>query len=261
MRGAVAAAVGAAALVAAGAGPAAAEPAPSHAGWDGSKYWFKDGSGGWRWTKHYDKYLARTGGSGHSSVGSTPSAGSSSGRVGEPTFRGRQGWDAADRVYWYQKNGHWYWTSHQDKYERYVGRSSAPTGHGGVPSQSPGPASPGLEAAVSYAMAQLGDPYVWGGNGPDAWDCSGLVQQAYRRAGHALPRVAADQYRATTPISRSQLQRGDLVFWSGNGSVRGIHHVAIYLGDGRYLESPRPGKTVRISSFDSYSPNLYGRVG
>nr|WP_275405430.1 C40 family peptidase [Streptomyces sp. SID339] len=109
-------------------------------------------------------------------------------------------------------------------------------------------------------MRHLGDPYVWGGNGPHGWDCSGLVMAAYRQAGIALPRVADAQYRATQPISRGQLRRGDLVFWSSDGSASGVHHVAIYLGGGQYLEAPRPGKNVRVSSFSWYDPNLYGRV-
>ncbi|WP_338931398.1 C40 family peptidase [Streptomyces netropsis] len=120
-------------------------------------------------------------------------------------------------------------------------------------------AKPKLESAVTFALAQTGDPYKLGGNGPRAWDCSGLIQQAYRRAGVKLPRIAADQYRATQRITRRDLRRGDLVFWSTNGKASGVHHVAIYLGGGKYLEAPRPGKKVRISTFSYYSPNLYGR--
>ncbi|WP_372407861.1 NlpC/P60 family protein [Streptomyces luteireticuli] len=118
----------------------------------------------------------------------------------------------------------------------------------------------GLEAAVAYAVAHIGDPYALGGHGPHRWDCSGLVQEAYRRAGARLPRIAADQYRATARIPRSALRRGDLVFWSSDGRASGVHHVAIYLGGGRYLEAARPGTKVRISTFSRYSPNLYGRV-
>lgn len=264
LRGAVVAAIGATLLVGAGAGTASAEPAPAHAGWDGSKYWYKDETGWWRWTSHYDKYVAKSGRSGapggQASKASTGSA--STVRTSEPTFRGRAGWDATDRVYWYKDGtGWWRWTSHRDKYERNAGRSAG-TGSS-TPSTSSGAGTPlrqGTEGAISFAHAQLGDPYVWGGNGPNGWDCSGLVQAAYRSAGISLPRVASDQYRATTPISRSQLRRGDLVFWSSNGSASGIHHVAVYLGDGTYLEAPRPGKNVRISSFSFYNPNMYGRV-
>jgi cell wall-associated NlpC family hydrolase len=117
-----------------------------------------------------------------------------------------------------------------------------------------------LDTAVSFALAHVGDPYVLGGNGPHRWDCSGLIQQAYGHAGVRLPRIAADQYRATARIPRSALRRGDLVFWTDNGRGSGVHHAAIYLGDSRYVEAPRPGKKVRISNFKHYNPNLYGRV-
>lgn len=278
LRGAVVAAVGATLLVGTGVGAASAEPARAQAGWDGSKYWYKDPTGWWRWTSHYDKYVANGGGSSSAkSSARAPQASSSSPsssvRTSEPTFRGRAGWDATDRVYWYKDaTGWWRWTSHKDKYERNAGRtggsgSSAGSGSsgssgsaGGSSSGSGTPRRQGTEGAVSFANSHLGDAYVWGGNGPHGWDCSGLVQAAYRSAGISLPRVAADQYRATTPISRSELRRGDLVFWTSNGSTSGIHHVAVYLGDGKYLEAPRPGKQVRVSSFSAYDPNLYGRV-
>ncbi|WP_307711453.1 C40 family peptidase [Streptomyces sp. V4I23] len=117
-----------------------------------------------------------------------------------------------------------------------------------------------IAAVINFAKAQLGEPYRWGGSGPNAWDCSGLVQAAYRAGGISLPRVASGQYSATIPISRDQLRRGDLVFWSHNGTTSGVHHVAIYLGGGQYLEAPKPGRNVRVSSFSSYNPNLYGRV-
>ncbi|MEU7181410.1 MULTISPECIES: C40 family peptidase [Streptomyces] len=280
VRGAVVAAVGAAVLVGTGAGTASAEPAPSHAGWDGTKYWFKNSAGEWRWTSYkskYDRYTgnssaSRPSSSGSSSSSSSASSSSSSGHNTSPTFRGRSGWDATDRVYWYQRNGQWWWTSHRNVYEARTGKSGA-TGGGSASSGSSGssagsgssgkgtPSRHGTESAIGWAMSQLGKPYSWGGNGPNSYDCSGLVQQAYRRAGISVPRVADAQYRAGTPISRSQLRRGDLVFWSSSGSSYGIHHVAIYLGNGQYLEAPRPGKNVRVSSFSYYNPNMYARVG
>ncbi|MFE7975725.1 C40 family peptidase [Streptomyces shenzhenensis] len=93
---------------------------------------------------------------------------------------------------------------------------------------------------------QLGKPYSWGGNGPAGYDCSGLVQQAYQRAGISLPRVAAAQSGAVTKISASSLRRGDLFFWSSSKRQSGIEHVALYLGDGRHVEAPRPGKNVGL---------------
>ncbi|MFF2195407.1 C40 family peptidase [Streptomyces sp. NPDC058157] len=265
VRAAVVAAVGAAVLTGTAAGTASAEPAPSHAGWDGSKYWYKDGNGAWRWTAHYDKYRARSGKTDRESNGDGQrrAGGSSGARTSEPVFRGRQGWDPVDHVYWYQRGGSWWWTSHKDKYERYTGGGSGNADSprdSGNPGGSGTPARYGTEAAIAFATNHLGDPYVWGGDGPQGWDCSGLVRAAYRSAGISLPRVADDQYRATTAISRSELRRGDLVFWSSDGRASGIHHVAIYLGDDQYLEAPRPGRNVRISSFSSYTPNMYGRV-
>ncbi|GHF36566.1 hypothetical protein GCM10010218_17620 [Streptomyces mashuensis] len=115
--------------------------------------------------------------------------------------------------------------------------------------------------AVNYALRHVGDPYVYGGTGPRRWDCSGLVQQAYRRAGVRLPRLAADQYRATRRIPRASLRRGDLVFWSSDGAASGVHHVAIYLGGGRYVEAAHGGTRVRVSSFKRYDAHMYGRVG
>ncbi|MGW2249316.1 C40 family peptidase [Kitasatospora sp. NPDC001660] len=106
----------------------------------------------------------------------------------------------------------------------------------------------------------MGKPYVWGGNGPSGYDCSGLVQQAYRRSGMSLPRVADDQYAATTSISAGQSRRGDLVFWSDSGRASGIHHVGTYLGGGTFVEAPRPGGAVRISTLNGgYSPTHFGR--
>ncbi len=109
--------------------------------------------------------------------------------------------------------------------------------------------SPRARAAVSFALAQLGDAYLWGGNGPDRWDCSGLVQAAYRQAGVALPRVADDQFWAGTPVPRAQLRAGDLVFLAWDPTdPRTIHHVGIYLGGGFWVHAPRTGDVVRIAA-------------
>lgn len=229
-----------------GAGTAQALPAPSGPGWDGARYWFKNEAGEWRYTKWYNVYLNRTGGGTASQPQSQRPAQQSSGGI-------TQGWDG--KVYWFRNAaGEWRYTSHYDVYAARTGSSAPP--ERAVPQS----ASSGVEAAVSYALAQVGKPYVWGGNGPNGFDCSGLVQQAFRRAGVATPRVADDQYRASTPISAGQLRRGDLVFWTDNDRVSGIHHVAIYLGDGTYVEAPRPGKNVRVSRLTSGNyPDYFGR--
>lgn len=76
----------------------------------------------------------------------------------------------------------------------------------------------------------------------------------------SLPRVADDQYAATTSISAGQSRRGDLVFWSDSGRASGIHHVGTYLGGGTFVEAPRPGGAVRISTLNGgYSPTHFGR--
>ncbi|MFF8381838.1 M23 family metallopeptidase [Streptomyces sp. NPDC015661] len=122
VRRAVVATVGVVALTGAGTGTAAAEPAPAHAGWDGSTYWFRNAAGEWRWTTHYATYQQRAKASGG---GRSTAAGG--GRTGEPVFHGRQGWDARCGVYWYPSRGHWYWTGHASKYEQRTGRPARPS--------------------------------------------------------------------------------------------------------------------------------------
>lgn len=112
-----------------------------------------------------------------------------------------------------------------------------------IAAKHPAPPAPaGTRATVvAFARAQLGRPYIWGGTGPDGFDCSGLVLKAYAAGGIHLPRGAADQADAGTRIRRDQLTPGDLVFSNGFG------HVQLYIGDGRVIEAARPGTTIRIS--------------
>ncbi|MER6091706.1 C40 family peptidase [Streptomyces bluensis] len=100
-------------------------------------------------------------------------------------------------------------------------------------------------AALSYAYAKLGSPYVWGATGPDAFDCSGLTQAAYRVAGVSLPRTTYTQIGAGQRVARSQLLPGDLVFF-----YSGISHVGIYVGNGQMIHAPRPGTQVRMAPLD-----------
>ena len=102
--------------------------------------------------------------------------------------------------------------------------------------------------AARVALAQLGKPYVFGDEGPDTFDCSGLVQYAYRLAGVALPRTARPQYLATRQIRTSDLRPGDLLFFATDrNSWNTIHHVGIYLGGGRMVHAPQPGDRVRVA--------------
>src|SRR5690606_16899660 len=108
--------------------------------------------------------------------------------------------------------------------------------------------SDGATQAIAFAKAQLGEPYVWGAAGPDAWDCSGLMLEAWARAGVALPHYSAAQYYVGTPVSASSLRPGDLVFWGTTSSPDSIHHVAMYLGDGQIIHAPRTGRPVSVDS-------------
>ncbi len=109
-------------------------------------------------------------------------------------------------------------------------------------------ASPQAIAAVNFALSQVGKPYVWAAAGPNAYDCSGLVLASYQHAGvSTLPRVAADQYHATTPVPLSQLLPGDLLFYSSSPTDwRQIYHVVMYIGGGRVVEAPQPGDNVKV---------------
>ncbi|GGS14688.1 glycoside hydrolase [Streptomyces parvus] len=102
---------------------------------------------------------------------------------------------------------------------------------------------------VAFAKAQVGDAYVSGGTGPNAWDCSGLVQAAYRTAGIDLPRVSQSQSTAGTQVSLDNLQPGDILYWGGAGSA---YHVAIYVGGGEFVgaQNSSTGTVQRSLDYD-----------
>ncbi|MDI3405500.1 C40 family peptidase [Streptomyces cavernicola] len=100
--------------------------------------------------------------------------------------------------------------------------------------------------AVSYAYGAIGSPYVWGATGPNAFDCSGLTQAAYRSAGVSLPRTTYTQINAGRRVSRSELAPGDLVFF-----YSGISHVGLYVGNGQMIHAPNPNAPVRLAPVDS----------
>jgi cell wall-associated NlpC family hydrolase len=109
------------------------------------------------------------------------------------------------------------------------------------------PTSPLAAAALAFAQAQLGKPYVWGAVGPSSYDCSGLTGAAYAAAGVHLPRVASQQWYSGPHIALADLQPGDLMFWASNlNDPNSIHHVAFYLGNSMMLAAPHTGDVVKI---------------
>jgi cell wall-associated NlpC family hydrolase len=97
--------------------------------------------------------------------------------------------------------------------------------------------------AIAAAMSKIGAPYQWGAEGPNAFDCSGLVQWAYKHAGINLPRISRQQAHVGTPVAKSDLRPGDLVFF-----YRPIRHVGIYIGDGKIVHASGKKSPVKVSS-------------
>lgn len=116
---------------------------------------------------------------------------------------------------------------------------------------------PGAAATVvRFAHAQLGKPYQWAGSGPHGYDCSGLTSAAWAAAGVTLPHNAARQWAAVKRINRAQRRPGDLIFYYPD-----VHHVAIYVGEGKIIHAPRPGKRIRVDRVDYQPVHGYGRPG
>lgn len=117
-----------------------------------------------------------------------------------------------------------------------------------------GPTNTPGEKAVAFAYAQLGKPYVWGAAGPDAYDCSGLVQAAWAAAGVSIPRDTYSQYASLPHVPMSSIQLGDLIFFDGLG------HVGIYVGNNTIIDAPQSGEDVELVSLSSpwYAQTLVG---
>ena len=128
----------------------------------------------------------------------------------------------------------------------------------GVVSQPSTPSTNKVQAVVDLAHKQIGKPYVWGAEGPNSFDCSGLTYYVYKNAaGITLPRSSTAQYGAGKAVSKSNLQPGDLIFSSTDGTGN-ITHVAIYVGDGQMIHAPRSGKNVeKVSMNTSYWNKAY----
>ncbi|MFE2728277.1 NlpC/P60 family protein [Kitasatospora sp. NPDC059327] len=126
--------------------------------------------------------------------------------------------------------------------------TAAPNSSAGAPAgPAAGAVAPSAGASgraadiIKFATAQLGKPYEWSATGPNSFDCSGLTGAAYRAAGVRLPRISQDQWKSGPHIARGDLQPGDLVFFYDD-----IHHVGLYIGDGKMIHAPRKGKNVEV---------------
>ncbi|WP_051366262.1 C40 family peptidase [Hamadaea tsunoensis] len=113
----------------------------------------------------------------------------------------------------------------------------------------------GAAKILDFALDQLGKTYKWAAEGPNAYDCSGLVLAAYKLLGKELPHNSITQYKQVRKISEAQAQPGDLVFF-----YKDLHHVGIYIGDGRMIHAPTFGEKVRVDMVDSLPVHGFGRV-
>lgn len=117
--------------------------------------------------------------------------------------------------------------------------------------------SPLTEQLPAYAREFLGIPYVWGGNGPSSFDCSGFTKYVYAHFGYGLNRTASAQMSNGRKVSLEELQPGDLVFFN-NGRVRtSASHVGMYIGDGQFIHASTNHYNVEISSLSGYYLNIY----
>jgi cell wall-associated NlpC family hydrolase len=119
--------------------------------------------------------------------------------------------------------------------------------------QMPANVTPAIRSIVSGAVAYLGTPYAWGGESPSGFDCSGLAQFLYAKAGVSIPRTTYAQFQTGTVVAPNQLQAGDLVFFKGSDSRNGLPgHVGIYVGNGQFIEAPHTGSVVKVSTLAGY---------
>jgi cell wall-associated NlpC family hydrolase len=115
----------------------------------------------------------------------------------------------------------------------------------------------GAAAAIAFARAQIGKPYVWGADGPNSYDCSGLTMRAWQAGGVSMGHFTGAQYAQARKISISALRPGDLVFFGSQpGNPSSIYHVGLYIGGGQMIEAPYTGENVRVSSI--WRDSLFG---
>lgn len=137
--------------------------------------------------------------------------------------------------------------------------SAAPAASAPAASAAPPPSSKAA-IAVETAIAQIGKPYVYGGSGPDSFDCSGLTAFAWKAAGVYLSHSAYNQYFETTRVPVDQVQPGDLLFFGSDG-VESIHHTAIYVGNGQMVEASQTGVPIRYRGWRAGDLVGAGRPG
>ncbi|MFD3870965.1 NlpC/P60 family protein [Streptomyces sp. NPDC058623] len=116
----------------------------------------------------------------------------------------------------------------------------------GALKEAKGSATDAGKRAVQFATAQMGKPYVWGATGPNSYDCSGLTSQAWLAAGKAIPRTSQEQLRLLPKVAMKDIRPGDLIIYWDDAS-----HVAMYVGDGAMVHSPRPGRSVTMAGVGS----------
>ena len=130
--------------------------------------------------------------------------------------------------------------------------TGAETGGGGGGGEAA--ASGNVQAVLDFARAQIGKPYIWGGTGPDGYDCSGLVQAAWAQGGVNLPRTTYDQVNAGTRVSRDQVRPGDLLFFYSESAPS---HVGIYSGNGNMIHGSNPSKPLEEVSLAAYWDGVF----
>ena len=137
------------------------------------------------------------------------------------------------------------------------GKDQPASAGGKTPASHPKTSQPARAAviAVRYAAAQAGKPYLYGGTGPDAFDCSGLMMMAYRTAGINIARTSQAQWSTETRVPASQVQPGDLVFFAGaDGTVTDPGHVGLVIGGGKMIEAYATGFPIRVATYTNRDP-------
>jgi cell wall-associated NlpC family hydrolase len=137
------------------------------------------------------------------------------------------------------------------------GPSSAPSSASSSAPSSASPAGGSMQRLLDFLHSQVGKSYVLGGNGPYAYDCSGLAQAAFKTLHITLPRTSEEQSRIGTPVSLSHLMAGDLLFWGSKGNA---YHVAIYIGNGEFIGAQNPSEGIVRKPLTYSEPDFALRI-